>query len=30
MAREDIVLFVRDSSGIVYVNTLLQYEIATN
>ena len=30
MAREDIVLFVRDSSGIVYVNNLLQYEIATN
>ncbi len=27
---DDIRLFVRDSSGLVYTNTLLQYDIATN
>jgi hypothetical protein len=29
-AHDDIRLFVRDSSGLVYTNTLTQYEIATN
>jgi hypothetical protein len=29
-ARNDIQIIVRNSSGLVYVNTWLQYEIATN